>query len=510
MSLLGKMMVVLGLDVQSYKTDLRKAAQDAGTSAKKIQKDFDGLNFNQFRKSLWGIQAFIAGWGVERLLTNSYLAWQENAQAVAKLEGGLRALGAYTPELSGYFKNLSNELQRILPYSDEQILAGVTELLTLGGVQPADMRRTITAAADLADTVGGMETAIDMLAKAAAGNTKMFGRWGIQVDKDLPVYEKFLSLLTKIEDRFGGMGAAAAAADPLKGIRDTWGEITENIGRAIGALDRYSGASKALSNWMEKNFNPTLEQQISKLQGEMGVISGGRQARFMKTPQYIEKQGQLNELLRQYYEGLPGGAPTNEIKRPYDPDADAKYEAWFKSVNKLETGGMRRIPLVRGASAHAQAMGETPRITSAPEFGAPTGRDATDWQSRWEQSIKNLEGQFGNFQSMFDNMNIDIVTGWDNTMRRLVTGASSFGDFVKDMFMSVADSYLGMLSRMASEKLFSATFGRIASDGLGSLFGGGTGLSATGGGGQPVTIYMQGADARQLQALLNRNTKRRG
>jgi hypothetical protein len=34
----------------------------------------------------------------------------------------------------------------------------------------------------------------------------------------------------------------------------------------------------------------------------------------------------------------------------------------------------------------------------------PTGRDATDWQSRMDQSISWLQGEFGDFQDIFDRI----------------------------------------------------------------------------------------------------------
>lgn len=500
---LGKLMVVLGINPGSYKRDVRQFAQDCGLSAKQAQKEYDKLNFNKFRKSLWGIQGFLAGWGVERVLSASYKAWQENEQGVRQLDASLHALGAYTPQLSGYFKRLADELQRVIKPGDEAIMQNISDLLTLGGVQPEDMKRTLMAAADLGEVVGSMDTAVTMLAKAAAGSTVAFSKWGIKVKDDLPTYEKFLSILDQLNDRFGGRGLAAGNADPFNQLKKNWDEIKENIGGAVVELDKFYGISYALANMTNLNSQWQLILSLQeKLERSKKSTWGGKSSTAT-----ADIEADLMSAIHMY--NMSKTPPTTKITRPSDPDAAAKYEKWFQGANKLETGGMSRIPLVRGPSAKQQAIGAgfmSPMDVA--QGGMPTG-DATSWQTKWDSALRSLTGQFGDFKNMFENMQIDIVTGWDNAFNRLFHRVSSFGDFTKSIFASIGDAFLGMASRIATEKLFQNTIGRISGGALSNMFGGGTGLAAAGGGISIGTLNIQGADARSMKAILERASKRR-
>lgn len=165
----------------------------------------------------------------------SVAAFQESEQAIAKLNGTLRATGQYTPEFSAEMQELSSQLQSVTTQGDEAIL-GVQTLLISFGAARSDIPKLTEAVLDLSAGLGtDLTSAAMMVGKALQGETSTLGRLGIQISDTASESEKLDQVLMQIEQRFGGLarGEAATMTGQLKVMQNQVGDLMEQVGELI-------------------------------------------------------------------------------------------------------------------------------------------------------------------------------------------------------------------------------------------------------------------------------------
>jgi len=201
-----------------------KALKDEEKQVDKVQESFGKLK-------IAGVAALAA---IMALGKKSMDLWIAQEYAVMRVEASLRSAGKYTPELSQHYQDLASSLQRASRYGDEQLLPMISKLITLGGIQEDQMERVMRASMDFAVQTGGLETAVDLLAKAAVGYTSTLSRYGIILDEAIPKSEKFEAALRWIEIRMSGMEE----------------QMTQTTGGAIQQM------WNAIGDLMESGFKP--------------------------------------------------------------------------------------------------------------------------------------------------------------------------------------------------------------------------------------------------------------
>lgn len=225
--------------IQANTEDLKKQEKAAEKSA----KSFDKL----------GVAALAAAAVIVGYSKKSLDLFIVQEQASAQLEGSLRAIGMYTPQLQRRYENLASSLQLVSRHGDEALLPMFSKLISIGGVTENQMERVTRAAMDFAVVSGGMETAIDLLAKASAGNTAMLGRYGIIIDETIPRAEKFGVVLKQIDERFGGMEermALATTGGAIQQMKNEIGDLSEEFGGVLAP--NINLATREMTNFLRE------------------------------------------------------------------------------------------------------------------------------------------------------------------------------------------------------------------------------------------------------------------
>ena len=205
--------------------------------------------------------AKIGGW-----LKETTELYAEQERAVASMEQALRSQGSYTPQLSAYYQAMASDLQHLGTIGDETTLEMQALLTQIGDVGPEDMRRALEAAQDLSVGIGrDLKVAVELVGKAAAGETGTLKRYGIVLDEAALEGDKLEAVLGAIEDRFGGqMGAYAEThAGRMERAANAWGDVKENIGALLagplaslmeglaGVATDISDAASGSRSWMD-------------------------------------------------------------------------------------------------------------------------------------------------------------------------------------------------------------------------------------------------------------------
>ncbi|MFN7140247.1 MAG: phage tail tape measure C-terminal domain-containing protein, partial [Limisphaerales bacterium] len=169
------------------------------------------------------------------LVRSSISAFMEQEQAVAKLNGTLRASGQYTEGYSKDIQDLASALQDVTTYGDEAII-GVSTMLVSFGARRSEIPKFTEAVLNLATGLGiDLNSAAMMVGKALAGEFGTFSRFGFHIDENASKAEQLDSIMLQLEQRFGGL--ARASADTLGGAlektKNSIGDLKELIGEFI-------------------------------------------------------------------------------------------------------------------------------------------------------------------------------------------------------------------------------------------------------------------------------------
>ena len=115
----------------------------------------------------------------------------EAESADIRLATALKSVGDSSAESLKSLQDQASAFQQLTGVSDEAIKIGQSLLISMGHLRGEGLEKATQAALDLSVKTGSVESAFDLLAKAAAGNTTMLGRYGIVLDENLPKAEKF-------------------------------------------------------------------------------------------------------------------------------------------------------------------------------------------------------------------------------------------------------------------------------------------------------------------------------
>lgn len=160
-----------------------------------------------------------------------------DAEAAQKtLTVALRAQGMAAPEVIAQYNGLSVQMQKTTVVSDDMSTKMQGLLVQVGNVMPSQMQAALTASADLSAGLGiDLESATQLVAKAAAGHTETLGRYGVRVDEAKLKSEGFSAVLQAVNGQFGGQAAAQldTYSGRLQQIANNWDNAKEAVGGAI-------------------------------------------------------------------------------------------------------------------------------------------------------------------------------------------------------------------------------------------------------------------------------------
>ena len=194
--------------------------------------------------------------------------WDEQAQAIAQVEQGIKSTGGTARRTLSQLKNQAIDLQSKTLFGDEKILKGVTsQILTFTNITEQNFDRTQKAVLDVTTRLYGADAGAESLRSTSiqlgkalndpVANLGALSRSGIQFSKQQKEVIKDLAennqlakaqaiILDELEKQYGGSAEAAAKAG-LGGFKQLKNELSDT-GELIGKrlLPAYGKLSKFL------------------------------------------------------------------------------------------------------------------------------------------------------------------------------------------------------------------------------------------------------------------------
>jgi hypothetical protein len=185
-------------------------------------------------------------------------------RAEAKVEQAIKQTGMAAGFSAGQLKRMASELQSITTFGDERILNDVTaQLLSFTNITGTNFERAQKAVMDVATLLDGdLKSAAIQVGKALNDPTTALSaltRSGIQftaAQKEQinsliasnQLFEAQSIILGEIERQYGGQAEAMAKLPlgKLEQQKNIWGDIKENIGKAIIQSDLFANSLTAL------------------------------------------------------------------------------------------------------------------------------------------------------------------------------------------------------------------------------------------------------------------------
>lgn len=242
-TLLGSLLVSLGLENGEFKSGLSDAEKQFKASARRIEKVGQGMTDLGQKMSL-AVTAPLVALGVA-----SIKAATESKDAIAQVESALSSMGKQAGLTSEQLQGLATGIMRKSLYDDDEILRSVTaNLLTFGNVAGDVFVRAQQAAADLSARLGqDLQSSAIQVGKALNDPIKgvtALQRVGVsftaaQKDQIKTLVETGRAaeaqrlILAELEKQFGGAAEAARNANPFGAMKQSFAEFQEQIGAKL-------------------------------------------------------------------------------------------------------------------------------------------------------------------------------------------------------------------------------------------------------------------------------------
>ena len=334
-----------GKGAKTAQEDLKKTASQAQKTGQAAAEAGEQGNtgFSNMAVGIGkAVAAFAAIKGVIDFFASSVQAANENARAVNTLAAAYNAVGYTAQGAMKQAQDFATKMQSLTGIADEAFL-NAQRLLANYGVVGVKAQEAIQAAYAL--SIGrsiDFGTAMDIVSKAAAGQTQTLARYGIQIDKNTESGAKFDAVLAQINERFGATAQAAMgdSTTKLNALKESWGDFKEQVGSGLndGLVPAVDFLTKAVG-WLNQAFKSlgaifgiVFDQaMIGVKQFEAGLVATG---------EYALKAFQPLVTLMGY---LPGVGST--IKEAYE-GAVASMEQTYNSLNgQIEALEEMRTPL---------------------------------------------------------------------------------------------------------------------------------------------------------------------
>lgn len=270
------------LDVQKQAQKTGQASEEAGN---KGNESFSNMALGVGKV----LAAFAAAKGILDFFASSVSLANENARAVNTLAAAYQAVGYTAQGAMKQAQEFATKMQNLTGIADEAFL-NAQRLLANYGVVGAKAQEAIQAAYAL--SIGrnmDFASAMDIVSKAAAGQTQTLARYGIQIEKNTAEGEKFDAVLAKINERFGATAQAAMgdSTTKLNALKQSWGDFKEQVGAGLndGLVPAVDFLTKAVG-WLNQAFKSmstawgvTFDWLMTGLQGlKAGFLTLGEYA----------------------------------------------------------------------------------------------------------------------------------------------------------------------------------------------------------------------------------------
>lgn len=258
--------------IRSIRDGLKGVGEDAEKASKKTVNAFE-----VFKGSL-AAQATVKGielvtgalsylW--RNVVSDSIKSASVQEQAINKMNTALAITGKFSDETALSMQRFASQLQASSKFGDETVLAASALIQQLGNLDENGLKRATQAAADLSAALGiDLQSAAQLVGKAAAGEVGTLSRYGIAIERAGSKAETFARVLDTINAKFGGSarsevntfaGALAQLNNAVDDTKEEIGFLLINNESLINVINEVSKVFQGFSSAISENRDASNE-----------------------------------------------------------------------------------------------------------------------------------------------------------------------------------------------------------------------------------------------------------
>jgi hypothetical protein len=388
--------------LRSLETETKRVADNSAASLKRLDTAFTAFG------NVLTAGAIIKGFDMV------LKAQGESEAAINKLNIALANQGRYSADISTSLVEYAAALQQVSTYDDETIL-GAEALLASFGMTEEQIKRSTKAALDYAAATGtDLESAVQLLGKAFAGNVTALQKQGFAFGEGMTAAQKYESALGQLELRYGGQALAATQTyqGQMAQLKNAFNDVEEAAGKLAGQLLDVGGAGggmksvlEGVANFFGRDLVIALSEararvleffagiadkmgQIGKLAGDHPLITrilGG-------DPKDLAKQGQL---MTDFANGLKQQAAQ---LRDEGDKAAASFGKLATVVNagQVAITAQERAEIAERSKLRQKAAEEQKKLSDAIfRFQIESAKEGTKRTTEFWKEQERLAGAYG-------------------------------------------------------------------------------------------------------------------
>jgi hypothetical protein len=307
----------IGAAAEEATSGIKKSFLDAGRITDNfiasIASNAVGAAFNALSNAVSGTIGFISDSAKEAA---------EAEENVNNLKIALKSAGVVSEQSAQNFLEFASAVQTSTKYSDDAVLSAGALIQQLGKLDEEGLEKATQAALDLSAALGiDLQSAAQLVGKAANGEIGTFKRYGIAIKEGGDIAETFANTLDTINARFGGSaaaqvntyaGAQAKLANQFGELKETIGNViiqnpvliklTQALSDAFIAASQYVNENKAALSGLLSGGIILMVQGIEAAVYSVQVLSLGL---LKLTEVYLESQRAISKIA-QYVPGIIG------------------------------------------------------------------------------------------------------------------------------------------------------------------------------------------------------------
>lgn len=426
-----------GKAAHTAQSDLHKTADEAkktgkaGSEAgKQGQKGFENMALGIGK----AVAAFAAIKGAIDFFASSVTAANENARAVNTLAAAYQAVGYTASGAMQQAQQFATKMQQLTGIADEAFL-NAQRLLANYGVVGSKAQEAIQAAYAL--SIGrsiDFATAMDLVSKAAVGQTQTLSRYGIVLGDNVAEGEKFNAVLAQINERFGATAQAAIgdSTTKLNALKESWGDFKEQVGAGLneGLVPVVDFLTKSVG-WINQAFKSlsagwavSFDWLFTALQGvKAGFITLGEYALkslepIVKVMSYIPVVGdKIKGVFDEANKSLSQMADNAREQASIMAEMSTPLSAILETEKAITEEQQTRLDLqaeeINSRVANEQAAQEqlTEAVREGVEERQEIIRQAAEQEAEQETNLSFLKKNLGLNERKEKKSNLENITG---------------------------------------------------------------------------------------------------
>lgn len=487
-----------------FATAAGTAAESAGAAAGEVENlggvfgQLQGVLGDAGEEALGYFAAFATGAAVfegvkeaisstVEFISSSVEAFSEAQQAETKLGVALQTQGLAIPGLKEQYEQLGESYETTTAFSHTALEGAEALFVQLGNVGPDMMDKALQAATDLSAGLGiALPQAVELLSRAAEGQTASFSRYGIVLDQAQVKAQGFGYVLDAVEAKVGGQAQAQldTYAGQVAKLGNEWDDVKEKVGAVIVQDPLLQGGLLALSEALDQVAHssdaawPSLSHLVDLVNnnnstGMFASLMAGWVGATQEEQKYVAAFADLQKRIDQFnqqqatnaaYEAQ-GKSPLYTVADEFGPgfaDDNAKAldainaaaKAFRQAVDSMESAidNSTVTDKVKALTAAVKEMGGVWGL-STPEFTR-----AADEADKLQKSGANLTGTLAVLASMasdrvtvgIKNIN-ELLPNTQVAVDNLTKGATAFADTIAGVMSPALIQQVNDLDAAVSE-----------------------------------------------------------